>query len=145
MMHEIMQFISRHSMLSLTWIAFFIAVITLIFKSSFSKIKSITRTQAIQLINKEEGITIDLRSHDDFRKGHIIDSINLPLSEIKNSNIIEFEKNKQKPIIIVSENGGKAFKPAEQLLEYGFKRVFILKEGINGWSRKNLPLVSGKK
>ncbi|MFP3013474.1 MAG: rhodanese-like domain-containing protein [Arsenophonus sp.] len=145
MIHEIMQFVSQHPILSLAWITLFIAVINSIFKSLLSKIKSITHTQAIQLINKEEAITIDLRSHDDFCKGHIIDSINLPLSKIKGNNIIKFEKNKQKPIIIVSENGMKAFKPAEQLLQYGFKRVFILKEGINGWSSKNLPLVLGKK
>lgn len=145
MMQEIMQFISRHPILSLAWIALLIAVIILTFKGLFAKTKNITRAQAIQLINKEEAISIDLRSRDDFRKGHIIDSINLTPSEIKDNNIGELEKHKQKPIIVVSENGMKASKPAEQLVQYGFERVFILKEGITGWSSENLPLARGKK
>ncbi|MGP1924820.1 MAG: rhodanese-like domain-containing protein [Arsenophonus sp. NEOnobi-MAG3] len=145
MMQEIMQFISRHPILSLAWTALLIALIILIFNGLFTKTKNITSSQAIQLINKEEAITIDLRSCDDFRKGHIIDSINLTPSEIKCNNIRELKKHKQKPIIVVSANGMEASKPAEQLLQYGFKRVFILKEGINGWSSKNLPLARSKK
>uniref|UniRef100_A0A3B0MBE9 Thiosulfate sulfurtransferase GlpE n=1 Tax=Arsenophonus endosymbiont of Trialeurodes vaporariorum TaxID=235567 RepID=A0A3B0MBE9_9GAMM len=145
MMQEIMQFISRHPILSLAWIALLIAVIILTFKGLFAKTKNITRAQAIQLINKEQAISIDLRSRDDFRKGHIIDSINLTPSEIKDNNIGELEKHKQKPIIVVSANGMEASKPAEQLVQYCFERVFILKEGITGWSSENLPLASGKK
>ncbi|MFS1563930.1 MAG: rhodanese-like domain-containing protein [Candidatus Arsenophonus phytopathogenicus] len=145
MMQEIMQFISRHPILSLAWIALLIAVIILTFKGLFAKTKNITRAQAIQLINKEEAISIDLRSRDDFRKGHIIDSISLTPSEIKDHNIGELEKHKQKPIIVVSANGMEASKPAEQLVQYGFERVFILKEGITGWSSENLPLARGKK
>ncbi|MFS1539642.1 MAG: rhodanese-like domain-containing protein [Candidatus Phlomobacter fragariae] len=145
MMQEIMQFIGRHPILSLAWIALLIAVIILAFKGLFAKTKNITCAQAIQLINKEEAITIDLRSRDNFRKGHIIDSINLTPSEIKDNNIGELEKHKQKPIIVVSANGMVASKPAEQLVQYGFERVFILKEGITGWSSENLPLARDKK
>ncbi|MFP3029210.1 MAG: rhodanese-like domain-containing protein [Arsenophonus sp.] len=145
MMQEIMQFIIRHPILSLTWTALLIAVIILIFNGLFTKTKNITSSQAIQLINKEEAITIDLRSSEHFRKGHIIDSINLTPSEIKSNNIQKLKKHKQKPIIVVSANGIEASKPAKQLLQYGFNRVFILKEGINGWSSKNLPLASSKK
>ncbi len=144
-MQEIMQFIIRHPILSLTWTALLIAVIILIFNGLFTKTKNITSSQAIQLINKEEAITIDLRSSEHFRKGHIIDSINLTPSEIKSNNIQKLKKHKQKPIIVVSANGIEASKPAKQLLQYGFNRVFILKEGINGWSSKNLPLASSKK
>ncbi|MFP3036787.1 MAG: rhodanese-like domain-containing protein [Arsenophonus sp. ER-BJ3-MAG3] len=140
MMQEIMEFISRHSILSITWIILLITIIILIINSLFAKTKNITCSQAIQLINREEAIIIDLRSHDDFRKGHIIHSINLTPLEIKDNNIGELKKHKKKPIIVVSENGIEAFKPAEQLVQYGFERVFFLKEGIIGWSSENLPL-----
>ncbi|MGP1958201.1 MAG: rhodanese-like domain-containing protein [Arsenophonus sp.] len=140
MIQEIMEFISRHSILSITWIILLITIIILIINSLFAKTKNITCSQAIQLINREEAITIDLRSHDDFRKGHIIYSVNLTPLEIKNNNIGELKKHKKKPIIVVSENGIEAFKPAEQLVQYGFERVFFLKEGIIGWSSENLPL-----
>lgn len=143
-MQEIIQFIIRHPILSLAWMALLIAVIILTFNSLFAKTKNITCAQAIQLINKEEAITIDLRFCDDFCKGHIIDSINLTPSEIKDNNIRELEKHKQKSIIVISANGMEALKPAKQLVQYGFERVFILKEGIKGWSSENLPLARGK-
>ncbi|WP_043892621.1 rhodanese-like domain-containing protein [Providencia sneebia] len=145
MMQEIMQFVSRNMLLSLVWIVLLVAVVVMTFKGMFSKSKVITRAQAITLINKEEAVIVDLRSRDDFRKGHIIDSVNLTPSEIKDNNLGELEKYKQKPVIVVSANGMEAGKPAEHLAQHGFEKVFILKEGIAGWSGENLPLARGKK
>ena len=145
MIQEIMQFVSRNMLLSLVWIALLVAVVVMTFKGLFSKTKVIARSQAITLINKEEAVVVDLRSRDDFRKGHIIDSINLTPSEIKENNLGELEKHKQKPVIIVSASGMESGKPAEQLVQQGFEKVFVLKEGISGWAGENLPLARGKK
>ncbi|MDR0219033.1 MAG: rhodanese-like domain-containing protein [Enterobacteriaceae bacterium] len=145
MLQEIMQFISRNTILSLAWIALFVAVIVLTVKSVFSKSKDVTRAQVIHLINKENGIVVDLRSRDDFRKGHIIGSVNLTPSEIKDHNLAELEKHKKQPVIVVSANGLESKTPAENLVKAGFEQVYILKEGIAGWSGENLPLAQGKK
>ncbi|MGP1938960.1 MAG: rhodanese-like domain-containing protein [Arsenophonus sp. ET-DL9-MAG3] len=145
MIQKIIQFINQHIILSLIWITLLITIIILIFNRLFAKTKNITCAQAIQLINKAEAITVDIRSRDDFYKGHIIDSINLSSLKIKDNNIKELEKHKQKPIIVVSENGMEAFKPAEQLVKHGFKHVFFLKEGIKGWFSENLPIIKIKK
>ncbi|MBP6123949.1 MULTISPECIES: rhodanese-like domain-containing protein [Providencia] len=145
MIQEIMQFVSRNMLLSLVWIALLVAVVVMTFKGLFSKSKVIARSQAITLINKEEAVVVDLRTREDFRKGHIIDSINLTPSEIKDNNLGELEKHKQKPVIIVSASGMESGKPAEQLTQYGFEKVFVLKEGIAGWAGENLPLARGKK
>lgn len=42
MMQEIMQFVSRNMLLSLVWIALFVAVVVMTFKGLFSKSKVIT-------------------------------------------------------------------------------------------------------
>ncbi|KLN97053.1 rhodanese-like domain-containing protein [Moellerella wisconsensis] len=145
MMQEIMQFISQHMVLSLVWVALLVAVIVITFKGMFSKSKVITSGQAVQLINKQEAVVVDLRSREDFRKGHIIDSINLTPSEIKDNNLGELDKYKQKPVIIASATGMDGNKPAEQLIQHGFEQIFILKDGISGWTGDNLPLARGKK
>ncbi|CDL84434.1 rhodanese-like domain-containing protein [Xenorhabdus cabanillasii] len=145
MLQEIMQFISRNTILSLVWIALLVAVIVLTVKSVFSKSKDITRTQVIHLINKEDAIVVDLRSRDDFRRGHIIGSVNLTPSEIKENNLGELEKHKKQPVIIVSANGLESKTPAENLVKAGFEQVYTLKEGIAGWTGENLPLSRGKK
>lgn len=100
-MQEIMQFVGRHPILSIAWIALLVAVLVTTFKSLTSKVKVITRGEATRLINKEDAVVVDLRQRDDFRKGHIAGSINLLPSEIKANNVGELEKHKDKPVIVI--------------------------------------------
>ena len=143
-MQEIMQFVSRHPVLSIAWVGLLAAVLVTTFKGLTSKIKVISRGEATRLINKEEAVVVDLRQRDDFRKGHIAGSVNLLPAEIKANNVGELEKHKDKPIIVVDGSGMQAQEPATSLNKAGFERVFVLKEGIAGWSGENLPLVRGK-
>ncbi|EFF3680338.1 rhodanese-like domain-containing protein, partial [Escherichia coli] len=53
-MQEIMQFVGRHPILSIAWIALLVAVLVTTFKSLTSKVKVITRGEATRLINKED-------------------------------------------------------------------------------------------
>ncbi len=144
MLQEIMQFVSKHPILSLAWIALLVAVIVMTFKSSFSKVKEITRGEATRLINKEDAVVVDTRSRDDFRRGHLANAINLTASEIKSGSLGELEKHKAQPIIVVCANGTTSRESAENLSKAGFENVVTLKDGIAGWSGENLPLVRGK-
>ena len=60
-MQEIMQFVSRHPVLSIAWIGLLAAVLFTTFKGLTSKIKVITRGEATRLINKEDAVVVDLR------------------------------------------------------------------------------------
>lgn len=144
MLQEIMLFVSRNTILSLAWVALLIAVIVMTFKSRFSKVKEISRGQAILLINKEEAVVVDIRTRDDFRRGHIANAINLTASEIKSGSFGELEKHKAQPVIVVCANGTSSRAPAENLSKAGFESVYTLKDGITGWSGENLPLARGK-
>lgn len=130
--------------LSIAWVALLVAVLFTTFKGLMSKVKVITRGEATRLINKEDAVVVDLRQRDDFRKGHIAGSINLLPSDIKANNVGELEKHKAQPIIVVDGSGMQAQEPASALNKAGFEKVFVLKEGIAGWSGENLPLVRGK-
>lgn len=143
-MQEIMQFVGRHPILSIAWIALLVAVLVTTFKSLTSKVKVITRGEATRLINKEDAVVVDLRQRDDFRKGHIAGSINLLPSEIKANNVGELEKHKDKPVIVVDGSGMQCQEPANALTKAGFAQVFVLKEGVAGWAGRLLPLVRGK-
>ncbi|MCS2148769.1 rhodanese-like domain-containing protein [Scandinavium manionii] len=143
-MQEIMQFVSRHPILSIAWVGLLAAVLFTTFKGLTSKIKVITRGEATRLINKEDAVVVDLRQRDDFRKGHIAGSVNVLPAEIKANNLAELEKHKDKPIIVVDGSGMQAQDPATTLNKAGFERVYVLKEGVAGWSGENLPLVRGK-
>ncbi len=140
MLQEITQFINQHPVLGMTWLLLLIAVIILTLKSSLSKVKEITRNDAVHLINKENALVIDIRNRDDYRKGHIANSLNLTATEIKNAHFKELEKNREKPMIVVCTNGISSRTSAESLFTAGFNKVFILKDGITGWSNEHLPL-----
>lgn len=139
-----MQFVGRHPVLSIAWIGLLAAVIVTSLKGLTSKVKVITRGEATRLINKEDAVVVDLRQRDDFRKGHIASAINLLPIDIKANNLGELEKHKDKPIIVVDGSGMQAQDPASALNKAGFERVFVLKDGVAGWSGENLPLVRGK-
>ncbi|KEA50325.1 MULTISPECIES: rhodanese-like domain-containing protein [Mangrovibacter] len=143
-MQEIMQFVSRHPVLSIAWVGLLLAVLVTTFKGLASKVKVISRGEATRLINKEDAVVVDVRQRDDFRKGHIANAINVLPNEIKAGNVGELEKHKNKPIIVVDANGMSSQELAGALSKAGFEQVTVLKEGIAGWSGENLPLVRGK-
>ena len=101
----------------------------------------IENTEAIALINNQNAVVIDLRSMDDFNKGHIINSLNLLPTEIKNHNVGKIEQHKETPVILVCANGVTSASSAEILAKQGFSHVYSLKEGLAGWRAANLPLV----
>ena len=132
------EFAQKHSLLAVSWFAIFVMVIYTFYKGATSKFKVITHNEVIRLINADEAIVVDLRSH-------IIDSINLLPSEIKNQNIGKIEQHKEKAIVLVDINGVSASASATLLAKQGFNRVFVLKEGISAWAAANLPLVKKHK
>ena len=102
-------------------------------------------TEAVRLMNDEEAVVIDLRPIDEFQRGHIIGSVNLLPTEIKNQNVGKIEHHKEKPLIIVDVNGVSSATSAELLTKQGFEKVYVLKDGLAAWAGANLPLVKKHK
>lgn len=136
MIQNIIEFINNHEILTSIWLILLISIIFITIQERFSKVKQINRNKAIYLMNNKDSIIIDLRSEKDFKKGHIINSINLP-----NFDVEKFKKYEKKNIILTSANSLEIFSPAEKLTKKGFKNIYILKEGIIGWLNNNLPLI----
>ena len=88
---------------------------------------------------------VDLRTLDEFQRGHIINSINLLPSDIKNTNLGKIEQHKEKALILVDANGVNASTSAALLSKQGFNKVYVLKEGISAWTGANLPIVKKHK
>ncbi|WP_437613328.1 rhodanese-like domain-containing protein [Erwinia sp. V71] len=143
-MQEIMQFASNHPILSMAWVVLLVLVIVTTVKGMFSKVKTISRGEATRQINKEDAVVVDVRSRDDYRKGHISGALNIAAADIKKGSFGELEKHKAQPVIVVCATGTSAAESAAQLSAAGFAQVSVLKEGIAGWSGDNLPLVRGK-
>lgn len=141
-MENLIFFIKLYPILSFFWICLLIFLIYSFIKKIFSKIKFISHIEAMYQINKKNAIIIDIRIHQEYKKGHIVNSIHLPIQEIQKNNIEKIEKYKDNLIIIVCENGNNSFNVAEKFIKLKFKKVSILKSGFNGWINENLPIKS---
>ncbi|MDO4627081.1 MAG: rhodanese-like domain-containing protein [Pasteurellaceae bacterium] len=136
-----MTFAKTHTLLVIVWIVIFVATIYVFVKDSFSKIKLIDNTQAVSLMNNQNAVVIDLRTIDEFKRGHIINSQQFVPTDIKNHNVGKLEQHKETPVILVCHTGVTARSSAEILAKQGFNHVYVLNEGITGWNAANLPLV----
>jgi rhodanese-related sulfurtransferase len=116
-----------------------------IVKSATAAYKEIDVNQMTHLINRENGVVLDIRTKDEFKKGHITDSVHILPSEIKAGNVASLENHKSDPIIVVCKTGQTAQESANLLAKAGFANVNLLKNGLVAWNEANLPLIRGKK
>jgi len=143
-MQDILFFFSEHTILISIWLLLFIGVLFFITTSIFFKDKIINNITAIKLINQDKAIVIDTRSSELFKEGHIINSINIPLKNIFLGDFEEIEKYKLFPIILIIQDTYRDKKCIKNLLKSGFKRVYLLKNGIYYWNLDHLPLITTK-
>lgn len=91
---------------------------------------------ATELINHKGAQIVDLRDPKDFKKECIARSVNIPADRIHH----EFEKiDKTKPVLLVDEDCKRARMASPLLRGLGFKEVYILQGGLNGWRRASMP------
>jgi len=124
------------------WAAFFVILALLVgleLKEYFLGPSRLTPQQATQLINRENAIVLDVREMSSFAKGHIIDAIHIPFSQLEAKGT-ELDKYKERPIIVVCENDRQAGMASKVLRKQGLKQVFSIQGGINAWQSASLPL-----
>ena len=102
-------------------------------------IKNANASQAVQLLNREGGVVVDVCEPGEFKTGHIPNAINLPLPKL-NEHLREIEKYKNKPVIVTCRTGNRSVKGALVLRKHGFPTVYTLAGGLHGWEKDNLPV-----
>ena len=143
-MQEYIDFFQQNMILALVWVGVLAALIGTIFKSSTAKYKTIGASELTHLVNREDGVVVDIRSKDEFKHGHIAGSVHILPSEIKSGAITSIEKYKATPIIVLCKTGQTSHESANLLAKAGFEKVNVLKNGMTAWNENNLPLVSDK-
>lgn len=135
------EFAQNHTIMVVAWGVVCIALVVSTLRSATSAAKVIDNAQLTTLLNRHNGVVVDVRSNDEFSRGHIAGSVQVLPSEIKGKHYPLLEKYKLMPVIVVDSNGFSSVALANELNKQGFSQVFSLKEGIAGWNSANLPLV----
>jgi len=102
---------------------------------------SVSPQQAINLVNSEQGVFLDLRDAKDFKQGHIVDALNIPSAKLADR-LPELEKYKDRPIILVCKMGQQAGAAGKQLKAGDFQRVYKMTGGMMEWGNLQLPTVT---
>jgi len=99
---------------------------------------SINPEKAIDLINHQNAIIIDIRNENEFKQCHVINSVNIPYNKlITYKNILK--KYKKKIIIIMHNKNNLAQKAIKQLKNNELNEILYINDGINAWNKNNLP------
>ncbi|GAB4350734.1 MAG: rhodanese-like domain-containing protein [Gammaproteobacteria bacterium] len=108
------------------------------------RFKAISPAEATAMINHQDALVLDVRESHEFNKGHIIDSLHIPLAKLDERRH-ELEPHKARPIVVVCQSGSRTTAACNNLVKNGFEKVFTLRGGILEWQNANLPLVTGNK
>ena len=124
-----------------TLVAALLAVVAmLVFHESRQSGPSLSPQQAINLVNAEDGVFLDLRDAAAYKQGHIVEALNIPAAKVE-SRLGELEKHKSSPIILVCKMGQQASVAGKQLRANGFERVYKMSGGMMEWGNLQLPTV----
>ena len=116
-----------------------VVAISLFFYSENSrKATKLDPQEVIFQLNNKDALLIDLRNEKEFSKGKISQAIYVG-PDLENCKK-EIEKNMDKPIELICQNGNKSDEFSKELKKSGTD-TFILKGGINSWTADGLPLL----
>lgn len=140
-MSEFMTFFSNHPVLVGIWLILLFLLVSTTVKAKLSKVAQVSPQELTMLVNRQDGVVLDIRAEKDFKAGHIVDAKSLPIEQAKEGNFSALEKYKTKPIIVACYAGVSAVGIANKLSQAGFAQVSVLQGGMNAWTGANLPIV----
>jgi len=110
------------------------------FKKSAGGAQSLGTTEAINLINRNHALVLDVRNDAEFAGGHIVDAKHIPLDKLA-ERLTELNKYKDKPILVNCQRGARSAKACEILRKAEFTQVNNLQGGLDAWLVAKLPVV----
>ena len=87
-------------------------------------------SEAIQMVNQRQAVWVDVRPAEQFQAGHIAQARSVPAADLeqKAGNL-----PKNKPLIVVCDNGRDSARAAAKLRAQGYADVVPLDGGMRAW------------
>ncbi|MCX7960748.1 MAG: rhodanese-like domain-containing protein [Burkholderiales bacterium] len=100
---------------------------------------SVGTLEATQLINREDALVLDVRTPEEFARGHILGARNIPLDELERR-AEDLARYKARPVIVACASGNRSLGAIATLRRLGFERVYNLAGGYAAWQQAGLPV-----
>lgn len=96
-------------------------------------------TEAVQCMNREKGVVVDVCGDDEFAAGHISGALHVPLDQLE-QRLTSVAKNKSTPLIMVCASGMRSKRAQAVAQKLGYEKVHSLQGGLKAWKEANLPV-----
>jgi rhodanese-related sulfurtransferase len=143
-MDRLPEFVANHPLLVAAFVALSAALAWSFLRARFQGYQNVEPADATQLINHKDAVVVDVRESNELADGRILDSVHVPLGQLKDS-LNKLEKHKGRPVITVCRTGSRSGTASAALVKNGFEEVYNLKGGIMAWQGAGLPLKKSKK
>jgi rhodanese-related sulfurtransferase len=99
----------------------------------------LTPEGAVQLINREKAVVVDVCETEEFAAGHVGGAKNIPLGQLEDK-LGAAIKNKALPVILVCQTGARSARAVAIAKKLGFENSQSMVGGLKGWKTANLPI-----
>jgi len=112
--------------------------LSLLSASTMGQVKTVTPQQMNMDAKKVKASFLDVRTPQEWNKGHIQGAIHLDLfNDNFESELKKLDKNKV--YYVYCAIGGRSAEAGEMMIKMGFKNVYNMKGGFNAWTKAGLP------
>jgi len=94
---------------------------------------------AVQLINRDKAVVIDVCEAAEFAAGHVAGAKSVPLGELE-QRLPGVVKNKATPVILVCASGMRSSRATAIAKKLGYEQAQSLAGGLKAWKEANLPI-----
>jgi len=102
--------------------------------------REVSSKEAAELINSEQPIILDVRTPQEYQRGHLRDSVLIPVQQLQ-KRYRELGADHNREILIYCATGNRSTVASKILIDSGFKHIVNMRGGIFDWHRKNYPVV----
>ena len=140
-MDQLLQFLGQHPVLFSALGAVAVLLILNEMSGVVTGEKRLSPQEAVRLINDRHALVLDVRPPADFKKGHILNALNVPQPKL-GERLSELGKDTARPIVVYCALGGVAAQATHTLKKAGYAEVYPLRGGLNNWLSASLPVTT---
>ena len=100
---------------------------------------SLSPQDAVQRINREKAVVVDVREPAEFAGGHITNAKNVPLGQLE-ERLPQVVKNKALPVVLVCATSPRSVRAQAIARKLGYEKAEAMAGGMQAWRGANLPV-----
>jgi rhodanese-related sulfurtransferase len=139
MLTQISEFAVNHPLLVLAFVVLLVLTFFNELKIVTQRFSKLTPAAAVQLMNTEDVVVLDVREPAETTGGKIAKAIQIPVSGLA-KRIDELLKHKDKSLLVYCKTGTRSGLACKELDKHGFEKLYNLSGGVLAWQEAHLPL-----